>query len=225
MPGCSGSRWMPRKMSGIAISVIEASIVASSTAERGVRQRDPLVAVCGTRFIDQEPQENCTVSLHGCADPRADARRRTHRKRAARRARPAGAPAARRAQLRDLARHRPRPARPRRPEDDERPRSGRARAAAVDGADARRAQRGGARRPPPRPARRPPGADRAHRPRPAGAPRRAPAPRRLARPGDCGRVDERGAGAARQGNPSDSPSHTKSRKDVCAFAGTASPHS
>ena len=61
-------------------------------------------------------------------------------------------------------------------------------------------QRGRARRPPPRSARRPPDPDRADRPRPAGTARRPPPPRRLARPGDRVGADGRGAGDSGQGD-------------------------
>ena len=45
LPGPSGFRWMPRKMAGIAMITIEASIVAIVMLERGIGQGHPLVPV------------------------------------------------------------------------------------------------------------------------------------------------------------------------------------
>ena len=60
MEGTSGSRWMPRKMSGIAISVIEASRVASRTAEgASSRARSTCSGPARLRLYRQPVQVTC----------------------------------------------------------------------------------------------------------------------------------------------------------------------
>ena len=149
MPGSSGSRWMPRKMSGIAISTIERVDRREQHAERRVRERDPLVAVADCVAVYQ-----ATCSVYLSDNPRMPAPRRRSCRVASELRLVLGQLIRRlRAEhsLPDFAGDRAQPARPRGPADDERARCGRARAAAVDGADACRARDGRADRAAPRP--------------------------------------------------------------------------
>ncbi len=75
MAGISGSRPMPRKMSGIAMIVIDAVQRREQHGEGRVGQRDPLVAVGAVDVTAGETlQANCAVHLSMCTTlaPRED---------------------------------------------------------------------------------------------------------------------------------------------------------